>query len=267
MARTTAQIAGGMLVIAPDDPHPIPVGTSAWFAWLESATTFAFTSPVGRFTARKEARARGGWYWKAYHQAHGTLHRAYLGKAADLTLDRLNQAAATLAAEVVPPPAAHGPRATPPPITAPNLLATKLMVPPAREQLVVRPRLFDRVTAGLQGKLTLIAAPAGSGKTTLLSAWQAAGSGIPFAWVSLDAGDNDPLLFWSYVLAALDAIVPGAATAALTLLHSPQPPPIDDILTHLLNALTPRLVGPPRRDVAVVLEDYHVITLIASWRP
>ncbi len=218
-----------MLVIAPDDPHPIPVGTPAWFAWLESAMAFAFTSPAGRFTARKEARARGGSYWKAYHTAHGTLHRAYLGKTTDLTLDRLNHAAATLAAAaVVPRPAPRGPRATPLPLTSPNLLATKLMVPPARAQLVVRPRLFARLAAGLQGKLTLIAAPAGSGKTTLLSAWRAAtGSGIPFAWVSLDAGDNDPLLFWSYVLVALDACAPGAGTAALTLLHAPQPPPID----------------------------------------
>src|SRR5215212_10511116 len=103
MARTTARVDGGTLVIAPDDPHPIPVGSPAWFAWLESATSFAFTGPAGRFTARKEARARGGAYWKAYHTIHGTLHRAYLGKTADLTLDRLNQAAATLSAALAPP--------------------------------------------------------------------------------------------------------------------------------------------------------------------
>src|SRR5207248_2216868 len=91
------------------------------------------------------------------------------------------------------------------PISPTNLLATKLNVPPARAQLVVRPRLFERLEVGLHGKLTLIAAPAGFGKTTLLSAWRttAAGSNMPFAWVSLDPGDNDPLLFWRYVLAAI----------------------------------------------------------------
>ena len=75
-------------------------------------------------------------------------------------------------------------------VDTPDLLATKLNVPPARAQLVVRPRLFERLEVGLQGKLTLIAAPAGFGKTTLLSAWRttAAGSDMPFAWVSLDAG-------------------------------------------------------------------------------
>ena len=52
----------------------------------------------------------------------------------------------------------------------------------------------------------MIAAPAGFGKTTLLSAWRTteAGKDVPFAWVSLDAGDYDPLLFWWYVLTAID---------------------------------------------------------------
>jgi LuxR family maltose regulon positive regulatory protein len=141
-----------------------------------------------------------------------------------------------------------------------NLLATKLFVPPARADLVPRPHLFDRIQRGLQGKLTLIAAPAGFGKTTLLSAWRAStGSNAPpFAWVSLDPTDNDPLRFWSYVLAALDAGAPGSAAPALALLQSPQPPPIDSVLTSVLNAFS--AAGPKRCDVALVLEDYHVIT-------
>ena len=60
-----------------------------------------------------------------------------------------------------------------PPAAAP-LLATKLYIPAPRPQLVPRPRLLERLQAGWQGKLTLIAAPAGFGKTTLLSAWLAA---------------------------------------------------------------------------------------------
>jgi len=69
------------------------------------------TSPAGRFTARKERQARGGGYWKAYRTSHGTLHRVYLGKAQDLTLDRLNHAATTLAAASDP---SSPVRATPP---------------------------------------------------------------------------------------------------------------------------------------------------------
>ena len=149
-----------------------------------------------------------------------------------------------------------------------NLLATKLFVPPARANLVPRSRLFDRLQHGLQGKLTLIAAPAGFGKTTVLSAWHAAaGSTAPaLAWVSLDAADNDPLRFWSYVIAALDAVAPGSGTPALALLQSPQPPPIDTILTSVVNAFaesdlgTAPATGSRTRDVALVLENYHVIT-------
>ncbi|MCC7359250.1 MAG: hypothetical protein IT317_07230, partial [Anaerolineales bacterium] len=147
----------------------------------------------------------------------------------------------------------------------PHLLTTKLNVPPARSQVVARPRLFARLEAGLRGKLTLIAAPAGFGKTTLFGAWRAtaAGSGLPLGWVSLDAGDNDPLLFWGYFLAALDLAAPGAGAAALTSLQTTQPPPIEVVLTGVLNAFAARSAEAPDRHVAVVLEDYHVITAAA----
>src|ERR671928_602019 len=112
MARTTALLDGATLLLPENDASSITLDTPAWFAWLEHATTFAFTSPSGHFTARKERQARGGGYWKAYRTSHGTLHRVYLGKAQDLTLDRLNQAAATLAAA----DAAAAPR--PAPVTA-----------------------------------------------------------------------------------------------------------------------------------------------------
>ncbi len=51
------------------------------------------------------------------------------------------------------------------------LLTTKLYIPPLRQELVSRPRLIERLNAGLVRKLTLISAPAGFGKTTLLSEW------------------------------------------------------------------------------------------------
>ena len=104
MARTTARVAGATLSLPESDASPIAVGTPAWFAWLEHATTFAFSSPAGHFTARKERQARGGAYWKAYRTSRGTLHRVYLGKAQDLTHERLAHAAATLAAASAPAP-------------------------------------------------------------------------------------------------------------------------------------------------------------------
>ena len=51
------------------------------------------------------------------------------------------------------------------------LLETKLYIPAFRPGLVLRPRLIERLNAGLQRKLTFISAPPGFGKTTLLSEW------------------------------------------------------------------------------------------------
>jgi LuxR family maltose regulon positive regulatory protein len=74
------------------------------------------------------------------------------------------------------------------------LIATKLYIPPPRPNAVLRPRLTERLKAGLRSKLTLISAPAGFGKTTLVSAW-VAGCTRPVAWLSLDEGMLTPYAF------------------------------------------------------------------------
>ena len=78
----------------------LTVGTPAWYAWLSTATTFAFRSEVGTFTARREqaGHKRGGWYWRAYRKRAGQLYRAYLGLSEEVTLDRLKAIAARLSA-------------------------------------------------------------------------------------------------------------------------------------------------------------------------
>jgi predicted ATPase/DNA-binding CsgD family transcriptional regulator len=79
------------------------VGTPAWYAWLSTARAFAFRGAFGTFTARKEqaSNKRGGWYWRAYRKREGVLRRVYLGKSEEVTLDRLNAVAVTLAKQDV----------------------------------------------------------------------------------------------------------------------------------------------------------------------
>src|SRR5436309_5560399 len=96
MARTTPQIENDLLA-GIDAAAPIAVGSPAWFDWLEQASLFAFRSAAGSFTARREKRARGGAYWRAYRTIGGRQRRAYLGRSADLTLGRLRAVAAQLA--------------------------------------------------------------------------------------------------------------------------------------------------------------------------
>ena len=135
------------------------------------------------------------------------------------------------------------------------ILATKLYIPRPRPKVVQRPRLIERLNEGHPAgrKLTLISAPAGYGKTTLLSEW------IPqskrcVTWVSLDEGDNDPLRFWTCVIAALQMLDAKIGANALTLMQTPVLPPIEAILTVLLNEIA---AFPD--DFALVLDDYHAI--------
>jgi len=160
------------------------------------------------------------------------------------------------------------------------LLQTKLYIPPVRPELVSRPRLIERLNAGLHHKLTLVSAPAGFGKTTLVSEWihsgvssreygvgeehEPAGEVSPtpysllptprFAWLSLDEGDNDPAIFLAYVVAALQTIEADVGKGALGALQSPQPPPTEAILTGLIN----EIAAVPDR-IVLVLDDYHLI--------
>src|SRR4030088_3450206 len=88
------------------------------------------------------------------------------------------------------------------------LLETKLYVPRRRRGVVPRARLIERLTQGAEGKLTLVSAPAGFGKTTLLTEWLASApaNNRAAAWVALDQSDNEPTLFWAYVIAALQTV-------------------------------------------------------------
>jgi LuxR family maltose regulon positive regulatory protein len=136
------------------------------------------------------------------------------------------------------------------------LIRTKIHVPSVRPELVSRLRLIERLNAGLEHRLTLISAPAGFGKTTLLSEWiqDRRTSPLHFAWVSLDEGDNDPARFWTYFIAALQAAQAEVGKDALSMLQSSQPPPIEAILTILINEIIDR----PGAFV-LVLDDYHLI--------
>ena len=286
MARHIPYVLDGVLHLRePSDGPAIAVGSASWIAWLTDPATrsFAFRSPRGAYTARKEWRTRGGEYWTAYRRHSGRLRKAYLGKAEHLTFDRLDEAATRLArsdddatagsASEVPTHEAgatptngtttvgtaatedHTPESPRHSTSGDPLLLTKLSVPLPRPSLVPRPRLSERLREGLGCKLTLVSAPAGFGKTTLLSTWLAGSSGVRSAvWLSLDAADNDPARFWRYIIASVDRLRPGAGDAALRLLRSPQAPPIDAVLTTLLNELAEL-----DTEAVFILDDYHLI--------
>jgi LuxR family maltose regulon positive regulatory protein len=148
---------------------------------------------------------------------------------------------------------------------AASILVTKLFAPPTRTKLVHRPDLLERLSDGLDRKLTLLSAPAGFGKTTLVSHWvenlqsnsELESQSIKLAWLSLDQDDNDPVRFLTYFIAALnhiDGIETDLGQGALSMLQSPQPPPPKSVLISLINELA---VIPEK--IVFVLDDYHLI--------
>lgn len=139
------------------------------------------------------------------------------------------------------------------------LLNTKLTIPPLRTELVARPHLLEQMELGLLRngefgrRLTLISAPAGYGKTTL-AIEGVKRLGLASTWLSLESADNDPRRFSSYLIAAMKQIDKSIGQIADTMLHSPQPPPDELLLTSLINEIA--AISQP---IILVLDDYHVI--------
>jgi LuxR family maltose regulon positive regulatory protein len=148
------------------------------------------------------------------------------------------------------------------------LVQTKLTLPRPRPGLVGRARLTEQLARGQDAALVLVSAPAGFGKTTLLAS--AFSEPTSVAWVSLDGRDSDATRLWTYVLHALDAVSPGCATTALTLLDAANGP-LADVVVSLVNELSVR-----SDELTLVLDDYHLaesvqvsetIALLLEHRP
>ena len=133
-----------------------------------------------------------------------------------------------------------------------TLVRTKLTVPAGGTHTVRRLRLERLLTAGLQRSLITVVAPAGYGKSALVSRWATGLSrrGTHVGWVTLDAKDDDPFRFWTYVSAALG--LPAAAAGWADVVTSPDPEEFLVPLTNHLAALDDELV--------LVLDDVHVLT-------
>ncbi|WP_421120687.1 helix-turn-helix transcriptional regulator [Aquihabitans daechungensis] len=131
------------------------------------------------------------------------------------------------------------------------LLATKLHPPRRRRTLIERPRLAELAERSRHCALTLVSAPAGFGKTTLVAEWFAQG-GVT-AWLSLDPRDDNPVRFWTYVIAAVDSAAPDLSTEAGAMLQG-SGPPLDVIVATLINDLETAAVA-----LVLVLDDFHVI--------
>jgi LuxR family maltose regulon positive regulatory protein len=88
-----------------------------------------------------------------------------------------------------------------------------------RSDSVPRIGLVNRLRATRSSALVVVTAPAGYGKTTLLAQW-ATRDDRPFAWVSIDSRDNDPVILLRHIAVAVAGTGP-IDPAVLPALRSP----------------------------------------------
>ena len=138
----------------------------------------------------------------------------------------------------------------------PILVGTKLHPPSVRELTIPRERLLERLRSGSDRRLTLVACPAGFGKTTLLAAWrEAEAARKPVAWLTLDEGDNDPVVLWSHAIEALRRTSPAARSAATETVVAPV---VDVVLPRLVNELD------GQGEITLILDDFHRLSSVPA---
>lgn len=140
-----------------------------------------------------------------------------------------------------------------------GFIKSKINIPKAKEKLIRRLSLFEKLNESVNYKLTLVTAPAGFGKSTLISSW------INFdvknryymSWVSLDERDSDPLTFWRYILISINQIQSGMLENAFSVLNSYQSnnESAMDFLSVFINDLYNI-----EKDLFVVLDDLYLVT-------
>ncbi len=137
-----------------------------------------------------------------------------------------------------------------------QLLYTKLLIPSPTPTLLTRPRLTKQMNFQSNGFLTLLSAPAGFGKTTLVSDWIRQ-ENKPAAWLALDEYDNDPILFWRYLITALQMVDERLGLRALGALTALTKVPLERIVTILINDIVNYI--PTDKILTLVLDDFHWI--------
>ncbi len=158
--QTTALVTGETLIYQRDgEDYQLPVGTSAWYAWLQTATLFRVRSPFGTFTMRREqaGHKQGTWYWRAYRKRDGKLQRVYVGKVEEVTLERLDAVARQLFGQGEQKGNSEAARAGAP-------LRNRETIPPSAQPTIARPSTLPLPLTSLIGRQQEVSAA-----STLLS--------------------------------------------------------------------------------------------------
>ncbi len=149
-----------------------------------------------------------------------------------------------------------------------GVVATKIRPPAVRDGAVLRTALLRRLRAERPAGAVSVVAPGGYGKTTLLAQW-AERDDRPFAWVSLDRRDNDPVMLMRHIAAAIATVIP-VRRRLLDALTGAQPPDWTSLVPQMATLIA------SAKDCVLVLDDVHkvdgndsyeVLTMVAEQLP
>lgn len=237
---------------------PILHDSAQWHEWIATHTQFQFKGNGGHFSARRETRGAHD-YWYAYLRRDGVLHKTYLGRPAELTLDRLEDVAAALVGKTVLSQLSLGAATADPPRgdnwNDNTTFSTrgKFRPPTLPPTLVTRPRLTSKIST----PVTIISAPGGFGKSTMLNDWRQERDDIPVAWAALDVDDDQLLRFWMTVIMALQTVRPGLGQTLMPFLQRASSISPAEIVTRLIDEMN--CGDADGFCMGLVLDDFHHI--------
>ncbi|HXX78592.1 MAG TPA: LuxR C-terminal-related transcriptional regulator [Ktedonobacteraceae bacterium] len=239
------------------------LGGENWLHWLEEHRSFSFRGRIGQINMLKEKRSRGGDYWYAYQRQGKEMLKRYAGRSEQLSMERLEEIASLLAMEegAMKMEFPNAPVEVEAESGFEALLMPKLQLPRIQKSLLKRERLLHVLDKSLDYGVTVISGPAGYGKTSAVVQWiteRSSHQDFPrVVYIALDDGDNDPFLFWRYVIAACQKLQTGFGKEALDLLLTyrlSSSKPLNMMLTSLLNELSQL-----EQSCILILDDFHVI--------
>jgi LuxR family transcriptional regulator, maltose regulon positive regulatory protein len=135
------------------------------------------------------------------------------------------------------------------------VVESKLRPAPIRTDLTPRESLVQELIQAAAKKVILVDAPIGYGKTTLLMQWRVhTAEPRPFAWVTLDGGDNDLIRLWTYIAEAVRRVEPQVGAEMMAILKLSEATPLEAMMPRLINELA---VLP--RKIVIVLDDLFEI--------
>jgi LuxR family maltose regulon positive regulatory protein len=134
-----------------------------------------------------------------------------------------------------------------------NVQKNKLQRPPVLQDYIIRSRIIDELEGNLVKPLSLISAGAGYGKSIVISQWLEQ-TRFLHAWISMDEEHNDLRIFLSYLIEAIENVIPGSFKETSLAIKGLELPTFKDLSYILFNDLCDI-----EEDLILVLDDYHKI--------